>query len=47
MLNGFAAATVVIGLICVATAGLPVITLENLGYGAWIGLVEMGVAFLF
>jgi len=29
-----------------ATAGLPAITPANLGYGAWVGLVEMGVAFL-
>ncbi|MDE0220165.1 MAG: DMT family transporter [Spirochaetaceae bacterium] len=46
MLNGFAAATVAIGVICAATAGLPAITPANLGYGAWVGLVEMGVAFL-
>ena len=42
----FAAATVAIGAICAATAGLPAITPANLGYGAWVGLVEMGIAFL-
>ena len=46
MLNGFATATVAIGAICAATAGLPAITPANLAYGAWVGLVEMGVAFL-
>ena len=46
MLNGFAAATAAVGVICAATAGLPAITPANLGYAAWVGLVEMGIAFL-
>ena len=46
MLNGFAVATVAVGVICAASAGLPSLTPASLGYGAWVGLVEMGVAFL-
>ena len=46
MLNGFAAGTVAVGALCAATAGLPPITPANLGYAAWVGLVEIGIAFL-
>ncbi len=46
MLNGFAVATVLITAICYATVGLPVPSLANLGYGLWVGLVEIGVTFL-
>jgi drug/metabolite transporter (DMT)-like permease len=46
MTIGFATATVAIGLACAATAGLPVLTAERLAFGAWVGLVEMGITFL-
>lgn len=46
MLNGFAVATGLVALACWATVGLPGLSLETLGYGAWVGLVETGVAFL-
>ena len=46
MLNSFAVATVLVAIVCWTTDGLPAINLETLGYGAWVGLVEMGVAFL-
>lgn len=32
--------------LCALTTGLPHFTAANLGYGLWVGLVEMGVAFL-
>ncbi len=35
----------VVGL-CLLTDGLPDFTVANLGFGLWVGLVEMGVAFL-
>ncbi|MDE0038416.1 MAG: DMT family transporter [Gammaproteobacteria bacterium] len=46
MLNGFAVATCLVTLVCWATVGLPALNLETLGYGAWVGLIETGVAFL-
>ena len=46
MLNGFAVATGVVAVVCWATVGLPTLSLENVGYGAWVGLVETGIAFL-
>ena len=47
MLNGFAVATCFVAVVCWATVGLPTLNLETVGYGAWVGLVETGVAFLF
>jgi len=46
MLNGFAVATCLVAVVCWATVGLPTLNLETLGYGAWVGLVEIGIAFL-
>lgn len=46
LLYGFALATPLVGVLCYLTAGLPPWTLPTLGYGAWVGLVEIGVAFL-
>ena len=46
MLNSFAIASVLLAIVCLTTDGLPAISWETLGYGAWVGLVEMGVAFL-
>jgi hypothetical protein len=36
----------VLALACRLGPGLPALTAETLGYGAWVGLVEMGVTFL-
>ena len=46
MLNGFGVATCVVAVVCWATVGLPPLSLQNVGYGAWVGLVETGIAFL-
>ena len=46
MLNGFAVATVLVAVVCWTTEGLPALNLATVGYGAWVGLVETGVAFL-
>ena len=43
---GFSVALPLITLTCFLTEGLPEINLPNLGYGAWVGLLEMGFAFL-
>jgi drug/metabolite transporter (DMT)-like permease len=46
MATSFAAGTCVIGVVCAATTGLPTLNPTTLGYGVWVGLVEMGVTFL-
>ena len=46
MLVGFTVATPLVGLVCLLTAGLPPLTAENIGFGLWVGLIEMGVTFL-
>jgi len=46
MLVSFAFGTPVIAFVALATTGLPVLTTETLFYGAWVGLIEMGVTFL-
>lgn len=46
MTAGFAVGAVAIGLACGFTLGLPELSLRRLGFGAWVGLVEMGVTFL-
>jgi hypothetical protein len=46
MTASFAVGAAAIGLTCELTYGLPTVTLRRLGYGAWVGLVEMGVTFL-
>ncbi len=42
----FTVGTPLVGLACLMSTGLPSLTLSHLGYGAWVGLVEMGVTFL-
>ena len=42
----FLLATPLLGLASWLGPGLPETNLENLGYGAWVGLIEMGFAFL-
>ena len=46
LLAVFATGTACVVTACVLTEGLPPLTVENLGYGLWVGLVEMGVTFL-
>ncbi len=46
LLAVFAAGTPCVVLACVLTVGLPPLTWANVGYGLWVGLVEMGVTFL-
>jgi len=46
MTASFFVGTIAIGVACVFTHGLPLLTWRRLGYGAWVGLVEMGVTFL-
>ena len=46
LLAVFAAGTPCVVALCALTVGLPPLTLENVGYGLWVGLVEMGVTFL-
>jgi hypothetical protein len=46
MTASFAIGAVAIGVACQLTYGLPALSLRRLGYGAWVGLVEMGVTFL-
>lgn len=47
MTLGFGAGSLVLTGICALSSGLPELTPEHLGYGAWVGLVEMGFGFLF
>jgi drug/metabolite transporter (DMT)-like permease len=47
MTLGFGAGSLLLTAICALLTGLPPLTLEHLGYGAWVGLVEMGFGFLF
>ncbi len=46
MATSFLLAVPLLAVICLAGSGLPTLTLKNLGYGAWVGLVEMGITFL-
>jgi len=46
MATSFCIATPVLGVLCWLGPGLPPVTTATLGYGAWVGLVEMGVTFL-
>ena len=46
MLNGFAVATGLLFIICWTTTGVPTFSLENIAYGAWVGLVETGITSL-
>lgn len=45
LLAVFTTGTVCVVTTCVLTEGLPPLTLSNLGYGLWVGLVEMGVTY--
>ncbi len=46
MTASFGVGALAIGLACTLRFGLPSLTLRHLGYGAWVGLVEMGITFL-
>ena len=46
MTASFAICAVAIGLACGFTLGLPELTWRRVGFGAWVGLIEMGVTFL-
>ena len=46
MWYGFTVAVPLLTVLCYFTVGFPSLILSNLGYGAWIGLLEMGFAFL-
>lgn len=46
MATSFLIALPILGIICLLGPGLPAPTVENLFYGAWVGLVEMGITFL-
>lgn len=46
MLNGFAVATPLVAVVCHFGPGLPTLTMRTLSFGAWVGLVEIGVTFL-
>ena len=46
MWYGFSVAMPLLTILCWLTTGLPEMTVPNLGFGAWIGLLEMGFAFL-
>ncbi len=43
---GFAVGAPAVTLVCIANDGLPVLDAAALGYGVWVGLIEMGVTFL-
>lgn len=46
MWYGFTVAVPLLTVLCYFTVGFPSVTLSNFGYGAWIGMLEMGFAFL-
>ena len=46
MTVSFAAGAIAVGITCHFVSGLPALTMSHLGYGAWVGLIEMGVTFL-
>jgi drug/metabolite transporter (DMT)-like permease len=46
MASSFCIATPILALLCLLGPGLPEITPQTLAYGAWVGLVEMGLTFL-
>ncbi|NJN51107.1 MAG: DMT family transporter [Gammaproteobacteria bacterium] len=43
---GFAVGTPIVAAVCAFTTGLPPLSISTIGYGAWVGLIEMGVTFL-
>jgi len=46
MTASFAVGALAVGIACHIEYGLPALSLRRLGYGAWVGLIEMGVTFL-
>jgi len=46
MTGSFAIGAPAVGLACAWIEGLPTLNTQTLGYGAWVGLVEMGVTFV-
>ena len=46
MTGSFAVGTPAVGLACAMLEGWPALGAAALGYGAWVGLVEMGVTFI-
>lgn len=46
MASSFCLATPLLGLLCFLGPGLPPINLSTIGFGAWVGLIEMGITFL-
>jgi drug/metabolite transporter (DMT)-like permease len=46
MTVGFATGALVLTVACAGSAGLPPLTAQHLVYGVWVGLIEMGFAFL-
>jgi drug/metabolite transporter (DMT)-like permease len=46
MTASFLVGAVAIGIACQIRYGLPALSWRRVGYGAWVGLVEMGVTFL-
>ncbi|MCZ6618576.1 MAG: DMT family transporter [Gammaproteobacteria bacterium] len=46
MALSFLFATPLIGFVCILGPGLPVLSWKIVGYGVWVGLIEMGVTFL-
>ncbi len=46
MLWSFSVGTPLIGVVCLLGPGMPAFTPTNLFYGAWVGLIEMGVTFV-
>ena len=43
---GFSFATPFLFAYCLMSVGLPKLSVSTIGYGLWIGLIEMGIAFL-
>ena len=46
MTASFAVGAIAIGIACQIEHGLPALSSRRIGFGAWVGLVEMGVTFL-
>ena len=46
MLWSFTLAVPLLAALCWQLAGWPELNSQNLGYGAWVGLIEMGITFL-
>jgi drug/metabolite transporter (DMT)-like permease len=46
MTASFAVGAPAVGIACALLEGLPQVNAQTLGYGAWVGLIEMGVTFV-